>query len=41
VPLFLCVGQLKGRGIRGVVLAGELVFFGLFYCYFAQGQAIM
>jgi hypothetical protein len=41
VPLFLCVGQLKSRLVRGAVLAGDLMFFGLFYYYFAQGQAIM
>lgn len=41
VPLFLCVGRLKSRGLRIFVLAAEAGFFVLYYYRYFQGQAIM
>ena len=41
VPVFLCVGQIKNRGLRAFILLAELVFFGMYYYWYAQGQAIM
>lgn len=41
VPLFLCVGQLKHRGLRIAILLAELVLFGMYYYWYIQGQAIM
>ena len=41
VPMFLCVGQVKRSGLRGVILLAELLCFGMFYYWYAQGQAIM
>lgn len=41
VPLFLCVGQIRRRELRAAVLLTEVLLFGLFYYWYAQGQAIM
>ena len=41
IPLYLCVGAMKNRGVRMLILGGELVFFWVYYIWFIQGQAIM
>ena len=41
VPMFLCIGQIKSRGLRVFILLAEVVFFGMYYYWYAQGQAIM
>ncbi len=41
VPLYLAVGRLKNPGLRALILLCELVFLGVYFYFYMQGQAIM
>lgn len=41
IPLYLCVGRLRGKTGRFLLLAAEVGFFCLYNYYYMQGQAIM
>ena len=41
VPMYLCIGQVKGRKYRYTILFIEFVSFWVYYHWYIQGQAIM
>lgn len=41
LPLYLCIGSLKGRSLRWLIILAELFLFVLFGYWFMQGQCIM
>lgn len=41
LPLYLCIGNLRGRALRCGIIVIELAFFLLFGFWFMQGQCIM
>lgn len=41
VPMYLCIGQVKDRKDRYIILFIEFVFFWVYYHWYIQGQAIM